>query len=79
MPQDNILVEEQARFRKGRSSLDNFPVLQHLDGKIWYLSLGNFYVAFIDLKASFDLIPRNRFYKTLIALCIVWHLLFLVL
>jgi len=57
-----IILESQAGFRKGRSTMDNIFILNHVmqrekrpggeDGKV--------YLFFVDLKAAFDRVDRNR-------------------
>lgn len=58
MEQEQVLADEQAGFRHGRSTIDQCLVLQHLVGK--YKKL---YVAFVDLKAAFDLVPRDKLWE----------------
>jgi len=63
----NLIPESQAGFRKGRATLDNIYVLNHVmqretrqggeDGKI--------YLFFVDLKAAFDKVDRIRLREVL--------------
>jgi len=58
----DLIPESQTGFRKGRSTLDNIYVLNHVmqrekrqgreDGKV--------YLFFVDLKTAFDKVDRNR-------------------
>ena len=57
---ENILAEEQAGFRLGRSTIDQGLILHHLASKYSALKGGALYAAFIDFKSAFDLIPRER-------------------
>jgi len=61
----DMIPESQADFRKGRSTMDNVFVLAHLmqrekrhggeDGKL--------YMFFVDLKAAFDNVDRNKLWS----------------
>jgi len=58
----DLIPESQTGFRRGRSTLDNIYVLNHVmqrekrqreeDGKVYFF--------FVDLKAAFDKVDRNR-------------------
>jgi len=62
-----LIPESQAGFRKGRSTLDNIFVLDHVmqrekrkggeEGKV--------YLFFVDLKAAFDKVDRSRLWEEL--------------
>ena len=65
LDQENILEDEQAGFRSGRSSMDHCLILQYLIHKYVTTAKGSLYVAFIDLKAAFDTIPRNQLWAKL--------------
>ena len=58
--ENNIIVEEQAGFRKGYSTIDNIFTLHTIVQ--WYLSKprGRFYVAFVDFASAFDTINRTK-------------------
>ena len=64
--QKGLLPESQAGFRKGRSTLDNIFILDHLaqredrDGK-----KDKVYAFFADLKAAFDNVDRGQLWKIL--------------
>jgi len=61
----DMIPESQAGFRKGRSTMDNVFVLAHFmqrekrrggeDGKL--------YIFFVDLKAVFDKVDRNKLWS----------------
>ena len=57
-----ILPEGQAGFRKGRSTLDNIYVLNHIiqKGKVKGLKT---YASFVDLKAAFDTVDRELLWE----------------
>ena len=56
----NILSNEQAGFRKGRSTTDCCIFLSHLAEK-YMTSHGNGLItSFIDLKSAFDSVPRDN-------------------
>lgn len=52
--EEDILAEEQAGFRKSRTTIDQFLVLQQLIEKYISNKVTSLYTAFIDLKAAFD-------------------------
>lgn len=61
-----MLPESHAEFRKGRSTIDNIFVLDHLihreqqkKGK------EKIYALFVDLKAAFDNIDRGKLWEIL--------------
>ena len=56
----NLLAEEQAGFRPGRSTLDQGLILHHLAHKCLCPKGGALYTAVIDFKSAFDLIPRCK-------------------
>lgn len=75
---EHILKEAQAGFRAHRSTLDQGLVLQHLAEKYTSKKGGSLYVAFIDFKSAFDLIPRHRLWEKLSATNIDRRLLLLI-
>lgn len=62
MKEKEMLPESQTGFKKGRSTLDNIFVLNHIiqrekkQGK----EGGKVYALFIDLKAAFDKVDREK-------------------
>uniref|UniRef100_A0A803T0U9 ribonuclease H n=1 Tax=Anolis carolinensis TaxID=28377 RepID=A0A803T0U9_ANOCA len=65
MEQENILAEEQAGFREGRSTIDQCIVLQHLIEKYTSQRTSSLYAAFIDFRAAFDSISRIKLWEKL--------------
>lgn len=60
----NLLPDTQAGFRKGRSTIDNVYILNHCVQK--YLSKSKkLFALFIDFKAAFDNVNRERLWKRL--------------
>ncbi|XP_024894202.1 uncharacterized protein LOC112468991 [Temnothorax curvispinosus] len=58
--QKGLLPESQAGFRKGRSTMDNIFVLDHLthrEDKVG--KKDKVYAFFVDLKAAFDNVERS--------------------
>ncbi|XP_061472647.1 uncharacterized protein LOC133380093 [Rhineura floridana] len=62
---ENLLADEQAGFRSGRSTVDQGLVLQHLVEKYSSPKGGALFTAFIDLKSAFDLVSRERLWEKL--------------
>lgn len=58
----NILPEGQAGFRKGRSTMDNVFVLNHVVQRE-KARKGKTYALFVDLKAAFDSVNRCKLWK----------------
>lgn len=56
----NILPESQAGFRKGRSTMDNLYILNHVIDKELMKKRGRIFAFFIDLKAAFDKVDRGE-------------------
>ncbi|XP_015271973.1 PREDICTED: unconventional myosin-VI, partial [Gekko japonicus] len=75
---EDIIVEEQAGFRAGRSTLDHCLMLQHLIEKYGSGGQTSLYAVFVDLKAAFDTVSRSRLWGKLQASTIDKRLLFLV-
>ena len=61
---DNILRQEQAGFRKGRSCIDHIFVLRQIleQSHEWNSTL---YIVFIDFKQAFDRLHRDSLWKIL--------------
>ena len=53
------LVEEQGRFRKGRSTVDHIFVMISMVEKALAKSKGKLYVAFVDFRKAYDSMNRN--------------------
>lgn len=79
MESNNIIAEEQAGFRPGRSTTDQILILNHLATKYADNGLKALHVAFIDFKQAFDLIPRNQLWAKLAATSIDRRLLLLII
>lgn len=62
-----IQKEEQARFRKRYSTVDNMFVLQSLIQKYCSRKAGSFYVLFVDLSKAFDTIPHTLLFYQLMS------------
>uniref|UniRef100_A0A803TV69 ribonuclease H n=1 Tax=Anolis carolinensis TaxID=28377 RepID=A0A803TV69_ANOCA len=75
---EKIIGEEQAGFRKGRSTIDHCIVLNHLAEKYQKRPYKGLYTAFIDLKAAFDSVPRNLLWQKLQETTIDKRLLWLI-
>lgn len=56
-----MLLESQAGFRKGRSTMDNIFILNHLvqRSKLREDRKEKVYALFVDLKAAFDKVDRE--------------------
>lgn len=60
-----MLPEGQAGFRKGRSTIDNIFILNHLiQRKKRKGEKEKIYILFADLKAAFDKVDRKTLWKT---------------
>jgi len=60
-----ILPETQAGFRKGRSGIDNIYILKTAIEKAINKKEGKLFVFFMDLKAAFDKVKREKVWKVL--------------
>lgn len=60
----NIIPDTQAGFRKGRSTMDNIYIMNTLI-KSRLAANKRLYAMFIDLKAAFDKIPREKMWTKL--------------
>ena len=63
----NMVPDSQAGFRKGRSTIDNIFVLNHLiqKAKRKDRSGDRVYMLFADLKAAFDKVDRGRLWESM--------------
>lgn len=62
--QNEILVENQAGFRKNYSTVDNLFCLDFIVNYLWYQNKKRVYLFFIDFKSAFDRVNRTAlFYK----------------
>jgi len=62
-----MLLENQATFKKGKSTLDNIFILNHLvqGGEDMDRSEEKVYAFFADLRAAFDNVNRGILWRTL--------------
>lgn len=62
-----MLPESQAGFRKGRSTMDNIFILNHIVQREKVKERGDdkVFALFIDLKAAFDKVNRGKLWKIL--------------
>lgn len=61
----NLLPESQGGFRKGRGTIENIFVLDHLIQREKREQVGELFAAFIDVKAAFDNVDRHKLWKVL--------------
>ena len=57
---NNLIPEEQAGFRKNYSTVDNIFSLNAIIQKYITKARGRFYTLFVDFKAAFDSINREK-------------------
>ena len=76
--EEEILGNEQAGFRKNRSTFDHCIVLNHLAEKYMGCHGNGLFAAFIDLKSAFDSIPRGNLWEKLYSSSIDKRLLYLI-
>ena len=60
-----MLPDTQADFRKGRGTVDNIYILQHVIEKATEKKKGKLFTLFVDLKAAFDSICREKLWETM--------------
>lgn len=60
-----LLPESQAGFRKGRSTLDNIFILNHLIQREKGMKEKKIYILFVDLKVAFDTVEREKLWQIL--------------
>ena len=77
LEQKQILEVEQGGFTRGRSTLDHCLVLDYLVQKYVSQAKGTLFAAFVDLKAAFDSVDRERLWEKLAITTIDKRLLFL--
>jgi hypothetical protein len=58
-----VLPDSQAGFRKGRGTVDNVYILDHLARKEVRKKGGRMYALFIDFKAAFDKVDRVKMFE----------------
>ncbi|MEW8542874.1 MAG: reverse transcriptase family protein, partial [Candidatus Thiodiazotropha sp.] len=59
------ISEAQAGFREGYSTVDNLFILQSLISKYLSKQRGKLYVGYVDFKAAFDSVQRNKLWPAL--------------
>lgn len=59
-----LLPESQGGFRKGRGTMDNIFILNHVVQREKYKG-EKVYALFVDLKAAFDNVDRNKLWRIL--------------
>ena len=65
MEAKGVLPDSQAGFRKGRGSMDNVYILRHLVEREIRKEGGRMYALFIDFKAAFDSMNREKMWEYL--------------
>ena len=60
------IVEAQAGFRKGYSTIDHIYTLSPIIEKYLSRKVGKLYVAFIDLRKAFDSVDRASLFLTFV-------------
>lgn len=60
-----ILPETQSGFKKGRGTMNNVYVLQHIVRRELRRKRGKMYGFFVDLKAIFDRVDRRILWETM--------------
>jgi hypothetical protein len=58
-----VLPDSQAGFRKGRGTVDNVYILDHLARNELRKKGGRMYALFIDFKAAFDKVDRVKMFE----------------
>ncbi|MEW8548219.1 MAG: reverse transcriptase family protein [Candidatus Thiodiazotropha sp.] len=61
----SIISEAQAGFRNGYSTIDNLFILQGVISKYLSKRHGKLYVGFVDFKAAFDSVHRDKLWLSL--------------
>jgi hypothetical protein len=65
MNERGALPDEQAGFRKGRGTMDNVYILNHIIGNEIKKRGSKIYAFFVDLKAAFDNVERDLLWEYL--------------
>lgn len=60
-----ILSESQAGFRKNKGIIDNAYILQHVVERETQKPGGKVYTMFVDLKATFDIVKRDKLWRSM--------------
>lgn len=60
LEKNKVLVDIQAGFRKNRSTMDNIYILNYAVEKEISKKEGKVYAFFVDLKAAFDIINKEK-------------------
>ena len=61
----SIISESQAGFRDGYSTIDNLFILQAVISKYLSKRRGKVYIGFVDFKAAFDSVHRDKLWSAL--------------
>ena len=61
----SMISESQAGFREGYSTIDNIFILQSIISKYLSKRGGKLYVGFVDFKAAFDSVHRDKLWSAL--------------
>ena len=60
-----LLPETQARFRKGKSGIDNIYILKTAADRTINKKKGKLFVLFVDLKAAFNKVRMGKLWEYL--------------
>ncbi|XP_076684076.1 uncharacterized protein LOC143377049 [Andrena cerasifolii] len=60
-----MIPENQAGFRRGRGTVDQIYVLNHMIGKQTRRGKGKLAALFVDLKAAFDTVDRSKLWEAM--------------
>ena len=63
---NNKIFENQAGFRKGKSSIDQIYILQSIVSKYLTKKKGRFYSVYVDFAKAFDSVPHLQLFYSLI-------------
>lgn len=60
-----VLPDTQPGFRKGRETINNIYILQHIIEKELVKEKGKLFTFFVDLKAAFDKVDRKILWEAM--------------